>query len=79
MAARTILLLGAPEVCRSGPPPQSIQAPADWEISVVTERTDSRVRELAATTVVVPPGVTLYQGLNKAAREQGSCRINGCH
>ena len=60
-------------------PTQSIETPADWETVVVTAGVDCRARELAAATVVLPPGVTLYLGLNRATRDLGSHNINSSH
>ena len=59
--------------------PQSIQASVDWETVVVTTGADTRAGELAATSVVVPSGVTLCLGWSRAAREQGPHRINSSH
>ena len=61
-----LLLPDGPELCRSAPPaPWSIQALVDWETVGVTAGADSRAAQLAACTVVVPPGVTLYLGLSR--------------
>ena len=46
-----------PELSRSTPRPRGIQA-LQTESSVVTAGHDSRAQELAATTVVVPPGAS---------------------
>ena len=60
-------------------PPRSIQAPVDWETVVLTVGADSRTGELAAATVVVPPGVTLCLGLTGTPREQGPHKRNSSH
>ena len=52
---------GAPKLCRSAHLAREHPGQCgleDWETVVVTGGADSRAGELAATSVVVPPGVT---------------------
>ena len=77
-ATRTLLLRVGLSCADQCPRRQSIQAPGSGGV-VVSAGADSTAGELAALTVVVPPGVTLYLGLRSAAREQGPHRINSPH
>ena len=67
-----LLLPDGPELCRSAPPaPWSIQALVDWETVGVTAGADSRAGDLAASSGVVPPGVTLCLGQSGLPGDRG--------
>ena len=71
---------GCPQAVQiSASRPRSIQGSVDWETVVVTAGADSRAGELAAASVVVPPGVILCLGWSGATREQGPHRVNSSH
>ena len=57
---------GGPKVCRSAPlPPPEHPGPCELGAVVVTAGADSRAGQLAAASVVVPPGVTLQLVLSR--------------
>ena len=61
--ARSLLPLGhrAVQVSAHGP---EYRGPCALRAAVVNEGADARAGQLAAGTVVVPPGITLYLGLS---------------
>ena len=62
---RTFLPLAPPSCADQCPQPLEHPGPCGLRAAIVTAGADSRAGELAAATVVVPPGVTLYRGLSK--------------
>ena len=61
---------GRPELYRSAGPPLEHPGPCTLGAAVVTAGADSRAAQLAAPTVVVPPGVTLYLGLSRGLTDK---------
>ena len=66
--ARTLLPPGGPELCRPMAPPPEHPGPCGLGAVVVTVGADSRAGKLAATAVVVPPGVTLCLRLSRGLK-----------
>ena len=61
------------------PPPPEHSGQFRLGAALVTVGADSKAGELAAASVVVPPGVTLCMGPSVATREQRPHRINNSH
>ena len=76
--ARTPCCQVPPSCASQHPQPQEHPGQCGQGAAVVTVEADSRDGELAAASVVVPPGVTLCLGWSGATREQRPHRQNSC-